>query len=563
MNSLVLALVAFVGYLIAYRVYGRYLATKIFCIDPASRTPAHELRDDQDYLPAKRSILFGHHFTSIAGTGPIVGPAIGIIWGWVPVFIWILLGPIFMGAVHDFGALVVSARNRGQSIGDVAGITISRRVRMAFLTIIFLLLMIVIAIFALVIASLFMLYPQAVLPVWLEVPIALMVGWAIYRKNVPTLPAGLVGLALMYATIVLGVYYPIKLPPDFLGIGPTVFWVLALMVYVYFASVLSVWRLLQPRDYINGHQLYTILAALFLGLIILQPTISAPAFQSSPPGAPPFLPFLFITVACGAISGFHSLVASGTSGKQLSNETDALPIGYGGMLLEGVLAVLVLIAVAAAIGDRSVWQSHYASWGAAAGLKPKLDAFVSGATNMLGAIGIPDAFAKGVLGVFVASFAGTTMDTATRLQRYVVSEMATTVKFRPLTGKHAATTFAVLTATALAFIPIEGQGPGSGGLVLWPLFGATNQLLGGLTLLVLTVYLIRRKTNSLVTAIPMTFMLVMTGWAMIHNLFIEISNGHWHLVAIGIIILALDIWMVAEAAIAVHRTRSESLGGIN
>jgi carbon starvation protein len=552
MNSLVLAVTAFAGYLVAYRVYGRYLARKVFNLDPQAETPAHALRDDRDFLPTKREIVFGHHFTSIAGTGPIVGPAIGIIWGWLPAFIWVFLGPIFIGAVHDFGAIVISARNRGRSIGETAGEIISPRARMLFLILIMFLLLIVIAIFVMVIGILFQMYPNSVLPIWGQIPIAVGLGYILNRTKVPGLPASIVAVILLYVLIGIGVMFPITMPTVF-GLEPLTLWVIILLAYAYIASVLPVWQLLQPRDYINGHQLFLALGLLTLGVVVMQPVMAAPMFDPNPEGAPGLIPAIFIIIACGAISGFHSLVSSGTTSKQLSNENDALSIGYGGMLLEGALAILVLISVGAAIGDVTVWTKHYGSWQAASGLGAKLAAFVEGGANLLASIGVPRAFGVTAIGVFVASFAGTTLDTATRLQRYVVSELAESVHVKPLTGRHGATTFAVLSAAGLALF----QGGGKGGLILWPLFGATNQLLGGLALLVATVYLIRRHKNSLVTAIPMLFMIVMTAWAMVENLIGFMDKGNWFLVSVNVVILALDVWMIVEAVLVIRRQVEE------
>ena len=543
MNSIILAILAFSGYLLAYRFYGRYLSKNIFCIDDCVETPAVCMRDEMDYMPAKKQILFGHHYTSIAGTGPIVGPAIGIIWGWLPAFLWVFFGAIFMGAVHDFGAIIISARNRGVSIGDCAGEVMNPRVRAMFLSIIFLLLLIVIAIFAMIIALLFEMYPQSVLPIWMQIPISIALGWAIYKKNVPAFPASIVALLLVYIFIVLGSYYPITLP-DMFGLSSLTIWVVVLLVYAYIASVLPVWRLLQPRDYINGHQLYIILGALVLGAFVLHPPLAAPAINAHPEGAPPIIPFLFITIACGAISGFHSLVGSGTTSKQLSCESDAFPIGYGGMLMEGALAVTVLIAVGAGIGDFEAWNHHYASWAQASGLGAKLAAFVKGSSNMLGAIGLPESFSLTLMGVFVASFAGTTLDTATRLQRYVVGEFARAWKIKPLEKVHPATLVAVLTAAALAL----AQGGGKGGLILWPLFGASNQLLAALGLLVITIYLYQRKKRTVFTAVPMVFMLLITLWATIANLDDFIRGGKWHLVVINTLIMALSAGLVIESA---------------
>ena len=568
MNSLVLAGVAFAGYIVAYRLYGRYLARRVFGIDPDAVTPAHSLRDDRDFVPTKRGIVFGHHFTSIAGTGPIVGPAIGIIWGWLPAFLWVLFGPVFIGAVHDFGAIVVSARNKGRSIGDTAGEIISPRARTLFLILIMFLLWVVIAIFAMIIGMLFGMYPHSVFPIWAQIPIAVVLGYVLRGTSVNGTVASVVAVVLLYATIAVGMVLPISIVtqpeatlnvaghgiplPLLDGASPLTIWVLILLAYAYIASVLPVWKLLQPRDYINGHQLVVALVAMTLGTVVLHPVMAAPALNLAPEGAPGLVPGIFVIIACGAISGFHSLVSSGTTSKQISSEADALPIGFGGMLLEGALAVLVLISVGAAIGDTSVWNQHYGSWAAANGLRAKLGAFVTGGGNLLQSIGIPEAFATTAIGVFIASFAGTTLDSATRLQRYAVQELATSLRFKPLAGLHGATSFAVLTAALLALI----QGGGSGGLILWPLFGATNQLLGGLALLVIAVYLARRGANSLIAALPMLFMLVMTFWAMAENLISFFQQGNVLLTVIAVVILALDMWMVIEAAAVLRRQRA-------
>jgi carbon starvation protein len=284
-----------------------------------------------------------------------------------------------------------------------------------------------------------------------------------------------------------------------------------------------------------------------------------------PDTAPPLLPFVFITIACGAISGFHSLVSSGTSSKQLDNEKDALAIGYGGMLTEAALATLVVIAVAAGIGMASpgsafsgsdAWYSHYTSWKAAAGLGPKVKAFVEGSANMLGAYGIPRQIALGIMGVAVASFAGTTLDSATRIQRYVVSELARGTGLKPLSGKHAATIVAVVTAAALALAPYGGV-YGKGGLILWPLFGATNQLIAALALLVATVYLGKRGKPTVFTLVPMLLMLAITGAAMTYKIrdFVMGGGATLHLLVIGIAIVVLQVWMIVEIVVN-YRSRT-------
>jgi len=556
--TIILMLGCAAAYLVAYHTYGRFLARKVFGLQPEARTPAHEINDGTDYVPTRKEVLFGHHYTSIAGTGPIVGPAIGIIWGWVPAIIWVVVGSIFMGAVHDFGAIVVSMRNQGRSIGDVAGDLINHRIRIVFLSVIALLLWIVIAVFCLVIATLFKMYPAAVLSIWAEVPIAIVLGYLIYRKGLPALPCSLAGLVLLYAAVWLGTKYPIEIG-SIGSIGPVVIWSVILLVYAFAASTLPVTTLLQPRDYINGHELFVVMGALIIGVFASRPEIVAPVLRLKPPGGEFLWPFLFITIACGAISGFHSLVASGTTSKQIGREDHAKTIGYGGMLMEGMLAVLVIIAVAGGIGllpdkagavGREAWNNHYADIAAAGKLGSKVGAFVNGSANMLNAFGINLVLGTTIMGVFVASFAGTTLDTATRLQRYVISELASSLKIKPLTGKYAATLVAVLTAGALAL----WDGKGAGGLLLWPLFGASNQLLAALSLLVVTVYLARRGIPVVYTFVPFLFMVVMTGWAMIACLVKYANNAQFHLLVIGGLVMLLELWMIIEAVPVVLST---------
>ncbi len=578
MLPFLIALGSLLLYLVAYHTYGRWLARRFFKLDDRALVPSRQLEDGQDFVPTRRSILFGHHFTSIAGTGPIVGPALAVIWGWLPALIWVLLGSIFMGAVHDLGALVVSMRNRGQTIGEVAGRLINPRVKILFLLILFLALTIILAIFGLVIASIFDMYPASVLPVWIAMPVAIAVGFLIYKKGVsPHLPA-FVALVIMVSAAVLAAQFDVlqfEIPSFALGpfqISPIVSWSLALFVYCYFASVLPVWVLLQPRDYVNSYQL-------ILGLLLLVCGIGAatfltdggaplvaPAVQLHASGAPPIMPFLFVTIACGAISGFHCLVSSGTSSKQIARETDAQFIGYGSMLTEGFLAVLVILACCAGLGmthaesaegiltGQDAWLSRYESWDAAKGLGAKVGAFVEGAANFVAALGIPVKVAIALMAVLVASFAATTLDTATRLQRYVIQELAATVRVRPLTTKHGATLLAVIVAALVAAVPPPGQtwatGMGRGGLILWPIFGATNQLLAGLALLVVAFYLARRNMPTWFIAIPCAAMFLVPFSAMIYQVFSPggwLSTAQYHLVITGLLILALQCWMFAEA----------------
>ncbi|MBN1436327.1 MAG: carbon starvation protein A [Sedimentisphaerales bacterium] len=566
MNSLLLAGIMLVGYVLAYRLYGRFLARKIFRLDAEAICPSGALRDDVDYVPTNKHVLFGHHFTSIAGLTPIVGPAIGIIYGWVPAVIWVLLGSIFIGAVHDFGALVVSLRHQGRSIGDLAADIVTPRVRVLFLAIIFFLLMIVIAVFGLIIAMLFTMYPAAVIPVWLEIPIALFLGWWIYKKGGGAFWAGVIAVIIMYGTVVLGAYVPVDLGGLFSGFANPAaatikFWIVMILIFnAWLASTLPVQTLLQPRDFINSHQLIIAMGLLLLGVIVAHPPVVAPAIDASPAGAPMWIfPSVFVIIACGAVSGFHCLVSSGTSAKQCKNESDALYVGYGSMMWEAALATLAIVAVAAGIGmgaggfeeGQRVFAQHYSSWQAASGLPSKLDAFVQGATNMMAEYGMPIKISMAIMAVFIVSFAGTTVDSATRIQRYVVIELGRAGKMKLLQNRQLATLVAVITAACLAFY----DGSGAGAMRLWPLFGCLNQLLAGLALLVITIYLAHKKTAIFYTAIPMVFMILMTGWAMVLTISGFYRAQDWLLFGIGIIVFALELWMIAESYIVLRGLR--------
>jgi len=610
MSTLAIALGAFVLYLIAYHTYGRWLGSKIFKLDPEARVPSIALEDGNDYVPTKKSIVFGHHFTSIAGTGPIVGPAIAVIWGWVPAVLWVIFGSILIGAVHDFGALVVSLRNRGQTIGDVAGRVINRRTRILFLSILFLALTIVLAIFGLVIANVFKAFPQAIVPCLIQIPLALVIGVFLHRRGAGILIPSLISLAVMYLAVAFGNVGFLASLNEFLGGDPTnpdsnglsvITWVSILLIYCYFASILPVWTLLQPRDYINSLQLLSALGLVVIGLIAaalfggapLPGTdagtsleIVAPAFNFNPEGAPHIFPFLFITIACGAISGFHCLVASGTSSKQLKCETDARFVGYGSMLVEGFLAILVILACVSGLGlgsgegdaflsGQAAFDTRYASWNSANALAAKVGAFVEGSANFLKALGLSRDFAVALMGVFVASFAATTLDTACRLQRYVVQELAANLAPRHkvrgrrvgefvdgnplywLTNRHAATIFAIIVAFLIARLPGgEGKDPGTGGMLLWPLFGAINQLLAGLAFLVITFWLRRRGLPFAFVIIPGILMLILPAIAMSMNLRDFASNHNWLLFSFGFFTLLIEVWMIAEAMSVWNKRRA-------
>ncbi|MBN1403437.1 MAG: carbon starvation protein A [Opitutales bacterium] len=603
MKVLLIAVVAALAYILAYRTYGRWLGAKLFQLSASRVCPSVYKSDGRDFVPTSREVLFGHHFASIAGTGPIVGPAIAVLWGWVPALLWIVFGSIFIGAVHDMGALVISIRNDGRTVGDIAGRLINKRARILFLAMVFLALAIFLAVLGLVMASVFRMFPRAIFPCLVQIPLAIGIGCWLHRSGRRIFPASVLALVLMYLSVMFGDWGPLHEFNTMLSLWPVWAWVLVLLAYSYVASVLPVWVLLQPRDYINSLQLITLCVLLVLGLIFAvsgnrELVMLAPAFNLHPAGAPPFLPFLFITVACGAVSGFHNIVSSGSTSKQLSAEPDTLPIGYGGMLSEGFLAVIVLLACGAGIGlgmagkdgvmlyGGAAWEATYSSWGSMSGLGPCVSAFVHGSGNFLGALGFADSYSVALMGLFVASFAGTSMDTACRLQRYVVEELSHAMfgsstepldeslpKRKPawsmigrfLESRHGATLFAVLTAGALAMVPAPGKdwgwdSVGTGGLILWPLFGVTNQLVVGLAFLVLVAYLLERGKPVWMVILPCALMLILPLWAIVWQVFIGGSGGKpWidgsniPLAVIGVLVIFLECWIIAESWLVIRR----------
>ncbi len=574
MSSILLLVVGFSAFLTGYRIYSKFLAQRIYQLDPDFKTPAHEFEDGVDFVPTNRHVLFGHHFTSVAGAAPIVGPAIAVIWGWLPAFLWVVLGTIFAGAVHDFGTLWISTRHKANSVGTLAESLVGSRARILFLLIIFFLLLLVNAVFAVVIANRFIGSPGAVLPVWGTLAIALVVGILIYRVRIGLLWPSICALILIYALIWLGQYAPFELP-DFFNFAPTeaqlsvaqgdaaaaataartdgvrAGWIMILLVYAFFASVLPVWLLLQPRDYINSHQLFVALGIISLGILITNPEVVAPAINRDlPDDAPNWFPLLFITIACGAISGFHGLVASGTSSKQLNKETDARYVGYGGMIGEGTLALTSILATTAGFAlfvGVDGWHQHYGTWASAS--TGATTAFVNGVGVIAEGIGLPHNVAVIFAAVVVISFAATTMDTGMRLQRYIIAELGAQYRVKIVQNRWIATLIAVASCAVLAL----GIDRGAGGMRLWPLFGTTNQLTAGLSLLVITLFLMRLRRAVWPIVIPMAFLLFMTTWAMVGNLIRYFSDSQTLLLGVGGVIFVLELWLVFEAVAALRR----------
>lgn len=542
MNAALLAVIVLVVFALGYRFYSRFLANVVFQLDADEPVPSRELEDGVDYVPTSRQVLWGHHFASIAGAAPIVGPAIAVIWGWLPALIWICVGTVFMGAMHDFSALVISLRHRGRSIGEIAGHVINRRTQVLFLIVISFLIWVVLAVFAYIIATLFKNNPASIFPINVQIVVAMTLGWLVYKRGMSMLVPSLVGYAILLYAIFIGDDVAAAFP--FITEISITTWVWLLLTYSFVASVLPVWLLLQPRDYLNSHQLVTALVVLTLGLFTLQPTIVAPVINLSPEGAPSMFPFLFVTIACGAISGFHGLVASGTTSKQVSTMTDARAIGYGGMLAEGYLGLLATLAATAGFATAAEWSSHYASWGAANGLGSKLGAFVDGGARFVGSLGIPVEMAQTFMAVVIIAFAATSLDTGARIQRLVISELGELYGVKFLSNRFIAGGLGIAAALVLAVT----QGGGQGGLALWPLFGTTNQLVAGVTLLIVSIWLKKLGRPVVYTLVPMILIGGVTFFAMLGNLIDYFANfGElWLLACSGSVVLVLDIWIILE-----------------
>ncbi len=543
MSAVVVVLLGIGAMALGYFIYSKFIAERVFGLDPNFRTPAHEFEDGVDFVPTNRYILWGHHFSSVAGAAPIVGPAIAVIWGWFPAFLWVVLGTVFFAGVHDAGAIWSSVRNRARSIGAVTGDVVGARARSLFMIVIFLVLLMVNAVFGVVIARLLIQFPSSVVPVWGAIAVALVIGQLIYRYKLSLLWVTIIGVIALYGLIIIGPSVPVTLPEKMFGLPANAQWIVILFVYAAIASLLPVWVLLQPRDYINGVQLFIGLGILYLAILVANPTVVAPMFNSNvPAGTPSLLPLLLVTIACGAISGFHGLVSSGTTSKQIDKETDVRFVGFFGAIGEGLLALSAILAATAGFATLGEWEALYSKFGAGG-----VGAFVQGGAAIVAAgLGVSDAIAATLLTVMAILFAGTTMDTGVRLQRYIMQEWGEIYNLPFLKNGTVATLVAVGTCMGLAF----GAGglDGSGGLLIWPLFGTTNQLLAGLTLLVVTVMLVRLGRPMWYTLAPLSFLLVMTISALLIQLVGFYKDGNWFLLTLDLIILVAAILVLLESA---------------
>ena len=556
MSPALVALCAFAAYAVGYRVYARFLADRVFRLDAHTVTPAHAQRDDVDYVPTRPSVLFGHHFASITGLAPMLGPAVAVIWGWFPAVCWVVLGAIFVGCVHDFAAMVLSVRTRGMSVGEVAGSVIGPRARTLLHLIIFFGVSLAMGVFVYVIARLFSLelapgtpgYPEAVLPSAVLMVVAMIGGVLMHKKGVRLLWVAVIGFVLALIGIAAGLRLPTMGLPASAWPGPTG-WTVLLLVYAFAASVLPVWALLQSRDFLNSLLLYLGLGLAYVGLLFGGHEFAAPAVRLDPPGAPSMIPFVFIVIACGAASGFHGLVSSGTTAKQLDKETHARPIGYGAMIGESLLGLLATLACTAGIASSELWHDIYHDWASVQALPKKIDVFIQGTTTFLTTLGLPAELSAALIALVVVSFALTTLDSATRLLRFNIEEIGATFRIPGTSNRYVASTIACLVIAVFAFYEVdvrlgEEVVKRPAGLALWQLFGTTNQLLAGLTLVLATLYLRHRGWPVWPTAIPAFAMMASTLVAMVLNL-TEMRDPL--LLVVGSTLLLLGIGVLIES----------------
>lgn len=556
MSSVFLVIFGLIGFSFGWFIYSKFIAEKIYRLDPNYVTPAHKINDGVDYVPTNKFVLWGAHFTAVAGAAPIVGPAAAVYYGWVPAVLWVVFGSIFFAGVHDMGALWASNRHGAKSIGALSESLIGKRASALFMVIIFLLLVLVNAVFATIIATDMVIFPSSVIPAWVAIPVAIGIG-VLIRRKFNLLVISLIGVGLLYFSIWVGSVMPVALPGDIFGLGPNGNWIILLFIYAGIASMLPVWLLLQPRDYINGAQLVLGLLVLYSAVFITLPDVTAPAFNSVAEGTPPIWPILFVTIACGALSGFHGIVSSGTSSKQLDNEKDARFVGYLGALGEGSLALITIVAVTG-----SLYAASGADWNAVyTGLSsgPGQEGFIEGGAHLIHeGWGFSLAFSETMLAVMVVLFAGTTMDAGLRLQRYIIQEWGNIYNIEPLKNNILSTLVAIAACLALAFGVTNSnyENLGDGGMLIWPVFGATNQILASMTLLTIAVFLVKLGRPARYVLAPMVFILFAALWASGWYLINHFQAGQWVLVIIEVLVVVTTVFIMLEALSVLFKAKA-------
>jgi carbon starvation protein len=551
MNILIIACILVLWLFLGYKVYGSFIEKKVLQVDKARVTPAREMNDGIDYSPAKKPLLFGHHFSSIAGAGPILGPLLGVLYfGWLGALLWVALGSVFLGAVHDYTSLMTSVRNKGTSLGDISEKTLGIRTKIIFSVFLWFALALVIAVFAVVASQTLVSQPEIVIPTFGLVFLAMIFGWLIYAKGIPTLVATLFAIAILFLLIYLGELMPVELPAKVLGMSAQNFWFFTLIIYSLFASSLPVWFLLQPRDYISTWILFLGLGLGYLGLIVFQPSIHAPAFVSFSSNGGPLWPMLFVIIACGAISGFHSIVAGGTTSKQLPDETSGKLIGFGGMVTEAALAGLVIfIAAGVLTWDPAGTESQFGFQYLMTSVGDPIKAFATGYGRIISSLpGITLALGSFFGMVMLNAFVLTTLDTGTRLGRLIFSE---------LLGKKAPLFKNRWAASSIILIFAAIMGATEGYKAIWPVFGASNQLVAALALIVVSSYLVSIKRPNKYTLYPAYFMLLTTLAALFYQGIKFFKDGSFLLAGVSVLLIGLALVIVYEARHILFHLRSD------
>ena len=507
MNGLTILIITIVALTIAYLLYGRFLA-RVWGIDTERKTPAHEFEDGVEYVPTTPAVTFGYEFASIAGAGPITGPIIGAMFGWLPALLWLLFGSVFFGAVHDFVALYASVKNKGKSIGYLIELYVGKRVKRLFLIFVWLFSILVTAAFADIVAGTLAGFDAEGINIatnasvasttMLSIPAAIVLGFLIHRRKASDLASGIIAIDLLIGCIVLGIFFPVFMTKAA--------WLYLIFCYVFVSSVIPVWLLGQPRNYLNSFLLVAMIFSAFVGVLFINPKIELPAFIAFSVNGSYLFPVLFVTIACGAISGLHSLAVTGTTSKQISNEKYMLPVSYGSMLVETLVAVLALIAVGSL---------------AYGGVMPKETPpviFATAVSGFLHELGLPLQISFTIVSLAVSSFILTTLDVVARLGRLSFHEIFSTENeagavagpiIRIMKTKSAAAVFTLVPACLLAVLGYQN---------IWVLFGTSNQLLAALTLIACTMFLKKTGRRILMVLIPAIIMMLITFSSLILNI---------------------------------------------
>jgi carbon starvation protein len=542
MNGLLLLLISVVTLFFAYLLYGRFLARK-WGIDPSRKTPACEMEDGQEYVPTSGAVLFGHEFASIAGAGPINGPIIAAMFGWVPALLWLLFGSVFFGAVHDFAALYTSVKNKGKSIGYVIEQYVGKTGKRLFLIFVWLFSILIAAAFADIVAGTFDGFNEVRTRNVINASVAssssffiiaaIVLGLFIRRRKASDLASGIIAIDLLIICITLGIFYPFFMEKSI--------WFYLIFAYIFIASIVPVWSLGQPRNYLNSFLLIAMLLAAFIGVVFTAPPISIPAFTGFNIRGNLLFPGLFVTIACGAISGFHSLVATGAASKQISNEKHMLPISYGAMLVETLVAVLALIAVGSL-----AWNGKLPE-----GTPPVI--FATAVSGFLSQLGLPHQVSFTIVSLAVSSFVLTTLDTVARLGRLSFQELFSVddqkqennLWAKTLKNKVASSVFTLAPAFLLSRMGYE---------IIWPLFGAANQLLAALTLIACTLFFKKTGRRIFMLIAPTVIMLAVTYTSLslsIRNKIMLLADGKFNPAVDGIQMLIAILLLVLGILVAV------------